>query len=362
MHTVNPRISTTRRGLTLIDVLVAACVVALLAAILLPARVRTRLADAMTQEQQLARHLMAGMAMYAEQNRDRLMPAGSHWAWSHVTSTNPRARKYTLIPRDPWQPAREIEGSPIKVWTLHYLAWDPSIAPAKIQIDQATQAAFNSRNPNPSSTPAPNVVSFDVGSRAAAFAWHPSLGMNGVFVGGSYSHGAFRGQGPATPFNPYANPEPAPNPRGSGGNFYVQSFARVTRPWELVMFTSARGGDVQSSGAFWNYGADNPDFGTMRPGHWLVRPPRAHPTGRGSFSQPFSLNTGWHASDTYDAARVPSSWGNVAFRYNAQAVTATMDGHVQMQTIPQLRAMNKWAEMAKRADWNFPTNASQIWW
>ncbi len=196
---------------------------------------------------------------------------------------------------------------------------------------------------------------------------HPSLGMNAVYVGGGYCFGAFRGQGPSITSPPdlysgYGNPTPAPNPRVSGGQFYVQSFAAIKRPSQLIIYASARGGDVLHGGAYWGYGQTLPNWGTIRPGYFAVLPPTVSPYGRGGYSLHYTLANAWNPSNTFNPAALPGTWGMMDMRHENRAVTVTADGHAELQTLEQLRDMRKWANMANRADWAFPTNVSQISW
>lgn len=351
--------SVRRTGFTLTDAVVAVATLAILLAMLLPAVRRSRMGDQLADELMQAQRLASGMTRYTQEYRDRIMPAAAHWTWCHAPYN-----KWSLIPYDPFVAQRRVDGSAIKVWTLHYLAWDTHTDPTKIQLDPATRTSLSNRATFGSVVGSFNGVAtyqYADSTLQAAYAFHPSLGINGVFLGGSYPHGAFRGQGPGSGTQPFGAAEPAPNPRNSGGNFYVQSLSKVTRPWELLMFASARGGDVSGT-TFWGYGETSPDSSTVRPGYWLVRPPRAHPFGRGGYLSPYTLSGTWGTGDTFDPRRVPSYWGNVDFRHDGRAVTAIVDGHAEAQTIAQLREMNRWADMAKRPDWNFPTSPSQIWW
>ena len=40
-------------------------------------------------------------------------------------------------------------------------------------------------------------------------------------------------------------------------------------------------------------------------------------------------------------------------RYFGRVATAMFDGHVEGQTLEQLRDMRKWSNYANRPDWNF---------
>lgn len=342
-----------RRGFTLLDTAASLLVVGILAAVAMPSWRRERVLAKATDEQSLAGVMTAGMHQYTQENHDRIMPSAAHWTWCHAP-----ANAYSLLPDDPFQAgAARLEGSITKVWTLHFLGWWQGLDPTKVQADAATRRAFDTRPSAPTSVSG-GFASYADQQRPAAYAWHPSLGMNGVYVGGAFPFGAFRGQAPG---GAWGNPAPAPNPRVSGGNFYVQSWSSVKSPRRLILFASARGGDVAGT-TFWNYGAGDPNTGTIRPGHWIVRPPKPQPMYRGLYSQAYSLGGAWSASNVFRATLPPGTWGDLDMRYEGQAVTAMFDGHVSMQKLEDLRDARKWVNMATRFDWAFPTNPSRIWW
>lgn len=164
--------------------------------------------------------------------------------------------------------------------------------------------------------------------------------MNGVYVGGAYTHGAFRGGFPGI------------NALSSGGKFYVERRTDVRHPSSLIVFATARGGDVRD-GTWWSYGADDPDSGTVRPGYWIVTPPRPHPRRRGYQGQPYQLGGGWVNQSTWDHRRVPSTWGMIDARHFQRVITGMMDGSSQVETISDLRDTRRWSNYADRPNWDF---------
>src|SRR5262249_388731 len=145
--------------------------------------------------------------------------------------------------------------SACKPWTMHLL-YSTGLRVEMLQLDSATFNTFNSRDYSPVLSD-PGVV--DYTSRPtgwhAAFAMHPSFGMNGGLFGGSYSPRAFR-----TPPDPAIGVTTGINPRSSGGTFYVENFSKVRQASRLLLFASSRGGDVKTaSSAYWNYCADDPN-------------------------------------------------------------------------------------------------------
>jgi hypothetical protein len=295
--------------------------------------------------------MTTALTAYYTDSRDKLMPAGAHWAWNHLPITY-----FSIYPKDPFDPRTQLEGSITKAWGLYFLSYVGNTFPLEtMMLHKDTFLDFMNR---PSGT--------GDNSKQAGFGWMPSLGMNGVYVGGTYSFGAFRGQYDCNhPGHPWGHPDPAGNPKVSGGQFYVRFAGDVRYPSSIITIASARGGDISGSG-FFGWGANRPDSGTIRPGYFLVMPPKPHPMGRQLGPVPWTIaGSGWtNNGNTFDPRALPSSWGNLDMRYSQRAVTSKFDGSVKMQSIENLRDMRQWANMASSPDWQFPNpgNIAAIKW
>ncbi|MFA6043938.1 MAG: prepilin-type N-terminal cleavage/methylation domain-containing protein [Phycisphaerales bacterium] len=362
-----------RAAFTLIELLVVIAIIALLISILLPALGKAKLTAKALQEQATGHNQVTAYAAYYTDSRDKLISSNCHWAWNHAP-----ANSYSTFPADPFNPGKLMEGTITKTWPWHFMSnnYFPHEA---MMIDKATFRDFRNRNKLSSPAGNPQFNTYDDASYVAAIGWHPSLGMNGVYLGGAFQFGAYRGQG-AGPDNYGLNAAPAGNPRKAGGQFYVRQSADVRTPDQILVFASSRGGDVRGNG-WWGYGGARPDptntTTPILPGYFLVTPPKRHPTGMflgandSSTAQNYQLDWGWNTStatptaqgnNVFDPKKAPSTWGMLDARHLNKVVTCQFDGSVKLQSLEQLRDMRKWANMAADADWNFPTNYRDITW
>jgi len=220
------------RAFTLIELLLVIAIIALLIGIILPALGHAKKTAKMILEQAALRQQELSNASYHYDYKDKALPSAPHWNWAHNTGD-----PHGMEPMDPLDRTQHLAGSILKVWPMHFLG-ATNFPHQQWQRDKATQEEFWSRTHSGAGSE----------SYQGALAFHPSFGMNGVYVGGAYTHGAFR------------TGRPGPNPRIAGGDFYVTDISRVRFTDRLLVFLSSRGGDVRE-GFWWDYGAADPNGG-----------------------------------------------------------------------------------------------------
>lgn len=336
---------------TLIELLVVIAIITLLISILLPALKEARELAYTAEEQSHAKQKITAWHNYALDNKDAAFTGYIPWAVGHL---NNQPTPLVWLHPDPWFKNFMVEGNVIKINGLRWLG-ATGMGEEGHMIHRATRRDFSTRGTNPSSMnpgwqPPTTLYDTDVSGRAPAMAFHPSLGMNLVYVGGSWGRGAFSGYVRGGNFG--IPPAQIGHPRQ--GKFYVTHIHEVNRATDLMVFSSSWGIDVKSVGSYSGYGSygRNPvtlaNQHSLVPGFWQVLPPRAGYPATDS-------SPNWIASNRFNPKQRidPVSWGYVHARHKGRSVTAMVDGHVEMQTLEQLRDMRKWANKADRPDWTF---------
>lgn len=347
------------RAFTLIELLVVIAIIALLISILLPALGEARKAAQCLREQAGASQTGRAYMVYSNDNRDATMTGYIPWSVGHLSN---KVGPLVWLHPDPFNPQHMVEGNVIKVAGLRFLGATGLPAEAAM-MDRATFRSFQSRplNPTYNNNFSPPTVLYDgaVTERPAAYAYHSSIGLNYVYVGGSASQGAFVNYNHGTPDITRARIGHTSRPH------YVTKVSDVIRTDKLLLGTSARGVDVASiggwtgSGNYW--GGQNITWSASMPvvpGFWTVLPPSPQyapggATGTGGGGTPVTTRISWVASNKFVKNSNPLDWGYVDPRCSGKAISLMMDGHVELFTLQQLRDMRRWANQADSANWTY---------
>ena len=137
----------------------------------------------------------------------------------------------------------------------------------------------------------------------------PSLALNATWVGGNSQEGGFD-----------------PTNLQVFGQYYVTTPTQVAHTDRLLVFASARGGG-------------DPFDPQTREGNYRLLSPY------------LQLEDGYRWSESFNPGEPPSAFGFVSLRYAGRAVSAFIDGHVDVMGEEQFKDMRYWANDADRPDW-----------
>ncbi len=295
----------TRRGFTLLELLIVVAVIALLVGTIFPAMRMVRASGGLARELSIARQLMVGYQSYAYDNRSMLLPGyynpnnfsfqvdGPLPAYNEAGTRLDGGAAY----RYPWRIAPYLD------YNLDALYLDP-VLKTRLSSDQDIDSTY-------------------------LLSVYPALGINGVFVGGDSERGGFLADDPNLPAG-------VPD---AFLNFYARRLSDVKLPPQLIVFASAR---INTENLAVDGAAVTEGF------HKLTAPNT--PT-----LDPWSKH--YIEDCTQDCAS--ETFGNVSLRHpGLSAAAGFFDGHTGTLTYGgsegienNIRDMRHWAPQADSFDW-----------
>ena len=295
----------TRRGFTLLELLIVVAVIALLVGTIFPAMRMVRASGGLARELSMARQLMVGYQSYAYDNRSMLLPGyynpadcscpgGPLPAYDEAGTRLDGGAAY----RYPWRIAPYLD------YNLDGLFLDP-ILKTRLSSDHNVDSTY-------------------------LLSVYPSLGINGVFVGGDSQFRGFQADNPNLP--PGTIPDKLLN-------FYARRLSDVKLPPQLIVFASAR---INTENLTVDDAAVTEGF------HKLTAPNT--PT-----LEPWSKHYIEDCTQDCDS----EAFGNVSLRHpGLSAAAAFFDGHTGTLTYGgsegienNIRDMRHWAAQADSFDW-----------
>ncbi len=267
------------RAFTLIELLVVIAVIALLIGILLPTLAKVRQSGRTTKETSLIRQLGIAHSIYANDNKEALLPAYLRASWADPA-------KGGFLVHDNGQDASQesrITGSIIRPYPWRIYPY-VNYSPAALVADRNWLSRIGELPHDRT----------DIGGYEYTIARNPGFGLNGTFVGGDSHRGAF--------FLPSF---------ARWGKFYMTRMDEARQTDKLISFATSRGVHRNNNGV-------------VVPGYHRIEAPwHSTPT---SNSIPAWIP--WLAPrGGFDPTQPTDAYGHVDFRNSGKTIVVTLDGH-----------------------------------
>lgn len=325
---------------TLVELLVAIAIIALLVGLLLPTLASARQTARSVKELSAISQLAKLSATYSMDSKDEVIPVRipKYWIWFSVCQTQ-------MYPIDPLNPNVRMTQETMRTWPWRLMTHAGARLDDAFVFDTREADIMRARGTT-GRTMFGNMASYPDSSFPGTVAQHPSFGFNGVFFGGDTNHAAFKDESMSR--CGFQSIIPGRNPRAYGGKFYVTRYADVRTPSKLMTMAGSRASDVSGTGFHANATAAANSLSSNRDGFFKVLPPTNIPNTNPDHPFGITMSPGWSnmTSTLYEAKTNQNSWGYLNARFFKTVAIANADASARRAKLDELRNMQMWDNWA----------------